>query len=315
VTDASGTVAETLDYYPYGGIRINSTSGNYSGASRQYLNRFADQSSLDYLTNRYFDPARGQFISEDPTFWSTKQNLANPQSFNSYSYADDNPITKSDPNGLSAKTALSGLLSQLASTLQAILYQISQPQFVQSYQAAQTAARVAQNPSAAVNYAWSAGQNYISSTGNAFRTIGRSDSGDYLLGQRAADVLPFFIFGAVGAEGDAAQLALRAQKINGVLDPIAASMRTTAVLRTSTGDIVAGGGKDLTKAQIAALRSGESAANPMPGAHAEIKAIQTALSNGSTPQSIGVSRPICAQCQAYIQSQGGTMLDPYTASW
>jgi RHS repeat-associated protein len=89
---------------------------------------FADQQLVendagvvrDLLTNRYYDPARGQFLSEDPTFWSTKQNLANPQSLNSYSYADGNPITKSDPDGLSTKTAMAGLLSQLASTLQAI---------------------------------------------------------------------------------------------------------------------------------------------------------------------------------------------------
>jgi RHS repeat-associated protein len=318
VTDESGNVSQTLDYYPYGGTRLTSTSGNYSGAGRQYVNRFTDQSSLDYLNARYYDPSRGQFLTEDPTFWSTKQNLSNPQSLNSYSYADDNPISKSDPNGLSAKTALAGLLTQLASTLQAILYQISQPQFVQSYQAAQTATRVAQgvaqNPSAAASNVWNAGQSYVSTTYNAFKTIGRSDSGDYLLGRRAADVLPFF-FGPLGAEGDAAQLGLRAREINGMLDPIAASMRTTAVLRTTTGDIVAGGGKDLTKAQIASLTIGETAANPVPGTHAEIKAIQTAISNGSTPQAIGVSRPICAECQAYIRSQGGTMIDPYTASW
>ena len=37
-------------------------------------------------------------MSEDPTFWS-KQNLTDPQSMNSYSYANDNPIVKSDPSG------------------------------------------------------------------------------------------------------------------------------------------------------------------------------------------------------------------------
>jgi RHS repeat-associated protein len=105
-TDETGTVVQTLDYYPYGGTRINSTSGNYSGAGRQYVNRFADQSSLDYLTNRYYDPSRAQFLTEDPVFWSTKQNLADPQSLNSYSYANDNPITKKDADGLSASTAL-----------------------------------------------------------------------------------------------------------------------------------------------------------------------------------------------------------------
>jgi RHS repeat-associated protein len=103
VTDASGTVVQTLDYYPYGATRINSTSGNYSGAGRQYVNRFADQSSLDYLQNRYYDPSRGQFVTEDPAFWSVNQNLTDPQSFNAYSYANDNPITGKDPNGLDDK--------------------------------------------------------------------------------------------------------------------------------------------------------------------------------------------------------------------
>jgi RHS repeat-associated protein len=78
VTNASGTVVQTLDYYPFGGTRISSSVGGANSA-RKYVNRFADQSSLDYLTNRYYDPSRGQFLSEDPTFWSTKQNLANPQ--------------------------------------------------------------------------------------------------------------------------------------------------------------------------------------------------------------------------------------------
>ena len=38
VTDDTGAVVQTLDYYPYGATRINSTSGNYSGAGRQYVN-------------------------------------------------------------------------------------------------------------------------------------------------------------------------------------------------------------------------------------------------------------------------------------
>ncbi len=92
-------------------------------------------------------------------------------------------------------------------------------------------------------------------------------------------------------------------------------MRTSAVLRTSTGDIVAGGGKDLTRAQVASLKAGETAATPMPGAHAEVTAITSALNSGSTPQTIGVSRAICADCAAFIQSQGGTLIDSFTAQW
>ena len=122
VTNASGTVVQTLDYYPYGATRINSTSGNYSGAGRQYINRFADQSSLDYLNRRYYDPARGQFTSQDPVFWSNRQDLTNPQSLNSYSYAEDNPITRKDPDGLAASnSAIVAIYQQLVSILQSYI--------------------------------------------------------------------------------------------------------------------------------------------------------------------------------------------------
>jgi len=129
----------------------------------------------------------------------------------------------------------------------------------------------------------------------------------------AANLFFFAPLALPGGEG--AQLAGRASEINGVLDPIAQSMRTTAVLRTSAGDIVASGGRDLTNAQIAALRGGEIPATPMPGAHAEVTALMQAVNSGSTPQILGASRPICVQCQAFIQSQGGTMTSPFTAIW
>src|SRR6266436_3564597 len=50
---------------------------------------------------RYQNSSRGQFISEDPVFLGDprSQVLTDPQSLNSYSYANDNPITKSDPSG------------------------------------------------------------------------------------------------------------------------------------------------------------------------------------------------------------------------
>ena len=54
------------------------------------------------LNARYYSSAQGQFLSEDPVFLGnpSQQNLQDPQSLNSYSYANDNPIVKSDPNGL-----------------------------------------------------------------------------------------------------------------------------------------------------------------------------------------------------------------------
>jgi RHS repeat-associated protein len=121
VTDDTGAVVQTLDYYPYGATRINSTSGNYSGAGRQYVNRFADP-TLDYLNARYYDSSHGQFISQDPIFWSTQENLFNPQSLNSYSYANDNPITGKDPDGLANNSlnanAIISLIQQAIALIQ-----------------------------------------------------------------------------------------------------------------------------------------------------------------------------------------------------
>jgi RHS repeat-associated protein len=107
VTNASGTVEQTLDYFPYGGTRVSS---GQNPESRRYIGQFADQSTLDYLQARYYDPSRGQFLSQDQVFWGDPKNqdLMNPQDLNSYSYSVDNPINKSDPKGLWYKDFLTG---------------------------------------------------------------------------------------------------------------------------------------------------------------------------------------------------------------
>lgn len=53
------------------------------------------------MNARYQNPTQGQFISQDPMFTGNpnNQNLFDPQSLNSYNYANGNPITKSDPSG------------------------------------------------------------------------------------------------------------------------------------------------------------------------------------------------------------------------
>jgi RHS repeat-associated protein len=112
VTNASGTVVQTLDYYPYGVTRISANTGGADSA-RKYIGQFADASNLDYLNARYYDSARGQFLSEDPVVLtlgnpsqlqqlsqqSQRAFLSDPQQFNSYSYGRDNPIINKDPQG------------------------------------------------------------------------------------------------------------------------------------------------------------------------------------------------------------------------
>jgi RHS repeat-associated protein len=111
VTDENDKVVQTLDYYPYGSTRIS--SGTSTNERRKYIGQFTDDSGLSYLNARYYESARGQFVSQDPTFLAlgnpdqikqfSQQDqqtfLSSPQQLNSYSYAEDNPITHKDPSG------------------------------------------------------------------------------------------------------------------------------------------------------------------------------------------------------------------------
>jgi RHS repeat-associated protein len=113
VTNASETVVETLDYYPYGEVRINTSTAGADSA-RKYIGQFADDSGLNYFNARYYSSDRGQFISQDPTFLAIGNSdqikqlsnqeqsklLSDPQQLNSYGYVGDNPITRKDPRGL-----------------------------------------------------------------------------------------------------------------------------------------------------------------------------------------------------------------------
>ena len=110
ITNASGTVVTTKDYYHYGSMRVNSGSASLA---RGYIGQFADQSNLSYFEARYYEPTRGQFLSQDPTYLAVgnpaavkglskvDQNvlLTDPQALNSYSYALNNPIKLKDKNG------------------------------------------------------------------------------------------------------------------------------------------------------------------------------------------------------------------------
>ena len=82
---------------------------------RGYIGEYQDTTGLSYLNARYYDSVRGQLLSEDPVFWTAKQNLQNPQSLNSYSYANDNPVNLKDPSGKSLAGTLASIQSQINS--------------------------------------------------------------------------------------------------------------------------------------------------------------------------------------------------------
>ncbi|MEU4155633.1 RHS repeat-associated core domain-containing protein [Actinoplanes sp. NPDC026670] len=102
-TDLHGTPDFYLDgtaqspnwrqYTPYGEARgISMTIPD----NRTFLNKTLNSTTgLIQVGARQYDPRIGRFISVDPL-----QNLATPQQWNGYSYANNSPATLSDPDGL-----------------------------------------------------------------------------------------------------------------------------------------------------------------------------------------------------------------------
>jgi RHS repeat-associated protein len=84
--NASGTVAGTKSYNPYG--KCSSCSGSTPFG---FEDGYTDPNGLVYLVNRYYDPRTAQFLSVDPLVAETGQPFA---------YAGDDPVNASDPSGL-----------------------------------------------------------------------------------------------------------------------------------------------------------------------------------------------------------------------
>ncbi|MBI2627394.1 RHS repeat-associated core domain-containing protein [Candidatus Nomurabacteria bacterium] len=87
---------------------LGSTNVVTDEKQRKYIGQEYDaDTKLNYLNARYYDGSVGRFLSQDPVFLNPQGQgkeiyttfLTDPQSQNSYSYAKNNPITFSDPEG------------------------------------------------------------------------------------------------------------------------------------------------------------------------------------------------------------------------
>ena len=88
---AAGVVKQYTD--PFGAAR---GAGVDVPGERQFLDKTRDPSTgLTQVGARYYDETTGRFISVDPVL-----DLTNPQQWNAYVYANNNPTTWSDPTGL-----------------------------------------------------------------------------------------------------------------------------------------------------------------------------------------------------------------------
>jgi RHS repeat-associated protein len=107
LVNKSGTLAgvKRHDYLPFGeelsaGIGGRTTTQGYTGDSvRQHFTGYeADgETGLNFAQARYQSPAQGRFTSVDP--FGASASVANPQSFNRYSYVENTPLNAVDPRG------------------------------------------------------------------------------------------------------------------------------------------------------------------------------------------------------------------------
>jgi RHS repeat-associated protein len=88
LTSGTGANVGSYTYDPYGAVTAHTGSVT---TPLQYTGEYTDsESGLVYLRARYYDPATAQFINVDPALEQTRD---------AYGYADDNPLTNTDPTG------------------------------------------------------------------------------------------------------------------------------------------------------------------------------------------------------------------------
>ncbi|MFC1613194.1 RHS repeat-associated core domain-containing protein [Patescibacteria group bacterium] len=137
ITDSSGDIEQLIDYYPFGDMRLNETSGGFDEQRKFTGHEYDEDTGLNYMKARYQNPAVGRFVSVDPVhnkigtkkfnelllknkytpknsitliIWLSDNEeidnnlllydyLTNPQILNSYSYVSNNPLIYTDPLG------------------------------------------------------------------------------------------------------------------------------------------------------------------------------------------------------------------------
>ena len=106
VTNSSGGVKARYDYLPFGeeidsGVGGRATGMGYSaadGTRQKFTQKERDvESGLDYFLARYYSSAQGRFTSVDPENVGASHD--DPQSWNGYAYARNNPMLYVDPDG------------------------------------------------------------------------------------------------------------------------------------------------------------------------------------------------------------------------
>jgi RHS repeat-associated protein len=109
VTSASGQVMARYDYLPFGIL----WPGTATTEKRLFAGKERDQeTSFDYFGGRYLSSSSGRFTTADPSK-NVKASLIEPQRWNAYSYALNNPVRLIDPDGREVPVTIAGKLAGL----------------------------------------------------------------------------------------------------------------------------------------------------------------------------------------------------------
>jgi RHS repeat-associated protein len=95
VTNNAGAVVEQHDYDVFGqevNVQAGSQPKRFTGKERDL------ETGWDYFGARYYGSKIGRFTTTDPVY-TWRENLADPQRWNRYAYALNNPLRNVDPDG------------------------------------------------------------------------------------------------------------------------------------------------------------------------------------------------------------------------
>jgi RHS repeat-associated protein len=98
VTNSAGTEVRRQEHKPFGDQHY--VSGSHL-ESKGWIGEREEETQLNYLNARYYDPEIGRFLSPDPM-------VRAGQKLNRFSYASNNPVNVSDPTGLDECVESSG---------------------------------------------------------------------------------------------------------------------------------------------------------------------------------------------------------------
>jgi RHS repeat-associated protein len=99
--DKSYDPGDVYDYLPFGeSTSSGSTTHKFTGKERD------GESSLDFFNARYYSSSLGRFLSPDPDNAGSLEE--DPQRWNGYSYARNNPLLYTDPDGTDVRICIDG---------------------------------------------------------------------------------------------------------------------------------------------------------------------------------------------------------------